>query len=282
MKNSNDGVDSTGGMVGTLPAPEMVPVAKPLAGGRPEKDARRSKRKAAKLRAVWISFTGRIVAQFVGSAASIVLGMSLIHSYKAPAQEPGKATLASEPGATYQGRVARTNDAGGRPRPSIVVLPFDDYSQDAPSERFGQVLTEFVTASLAERDSLAVLSRTSAGGLGARHVSVPAIARELGVDLVLESSITRSANRLRVVAQLIDGRSDEHLWTGRYERESGEMLGVQSEIADLIARGIDTALGGLAQRTPATSSRSANARGGAKIVARALPAAEPPAIIPQH
>jgi len=88
MKNSNDGVDSTGGMVGTLPAPEMVPVAKPLAGGRPEKDARRSKRKAAKLRAVWISFTGRIVAQFVGSAASIVLGMSLIHSYKAPAQEP--------------------------------------------------------------------------------------------------------------------------------------------------------------------------------------------------
>ena len=246
----------------------MVPDATPVAAEHVGKAEKRSKRKAAKLRAVWISFTGRILAQFVGSAASILLGIVLIHNYKSPAQSPEKAALVHEP-AAYQGRVARTSDTVGHHRLSIVVLPIDDFSMAGPHDLFAPALTEIVTASLAERDSLAVLSRTSASQLGMRHRFVPAIARELGVDLVLEASVTRSATRVRVVAQLIDGRSDEHLWTARYERESGEILGLQSEIAAQIARGIDAAVSASASRVATMASRSASAGGGGALDASA-------------
>jgi hypothetical protein len=148
MKTRHDGAEWAGVDGGSSPATAMVPGAMPEAGERVEKAKKRSKRKAAKLRAVWISFTGRIVAQFVGSAASIVLGMSLIQNYKAPAEGAEKASLVSEP-VVYQGRVARLSEAGGRRRSSVVVLPIDDYSQAAPGDLFAQALTECVTASLA-------------------------------------------------------------------------------------------------------------------------------------
>ena len=268
MKTKDDDVYSTGVAGGSSPAAAMVSGAKPVDRKGLEKTGKRSKRKAAKLRAVWISFTGRIVAQFVGSAASIVLGMILIHSYKAPAQGAEKATLVRDP-VVYQGRVARVSEAGGRRRPSIVVLPIDDYSLAAQGDPFTQALTELVTASLAERGSLVVLSRTSAGQIGARRGNVPAIARELGVDLVLESSVTRSAHRIRVVAQLIDGRSDEHLWAGRYDLETGDILGLQSEIADEIARAIDATVSDSAPRPSAMASRATSAGNGAAFDARA-------------
>ena len=277
MKTKNDGVEAAGLAGGSSPRGAMVPDGMPVAAERLERAVKRSKRKAAKLRAVWISFTGRIVAQFVGSAASVLLGIILIHNYKSPVQGPEKASLAREP-VIYQGRVARMSEAAGRRRLSIVVLPIDDYSPAAPGDLFAPALTEFVTASLAERGSLAVLSRTSASHLGKRGGTIPAIARELGVDLVLEASVTRSANSVRVVAQLIDGRSDEHLWTGRYDRQIGDILGLHGEIADQIARGIDAALSGSAPPVPAMASRPASGGIGAALAAQAgvVLRAEPP------
>jgi TolB-like protein len=264
MKTTNDGVESTRPAGDPSPRAAMVGEAMPIAAEHLGKAAKRGKRKAAKLRAVWISFTGRIVAQFVGSAASILLGIVLIHNYKSPAPAPEKASLVREPSA-YQGRVARTSEIAGRRRLSIVVLPIDDFTPAGSRDLFAPALTEIVTASLAERDSLAVLSRTSASQLGTRHRSVPAIARELGVDLVLEASVTRSANRVRVIAQLIDGRSDEHLWAARYDRENGDILGLQGEIAAQIARSIDAALSATASRVSPLASRSASAGGGAAL-----------------
>ena len=283
MKTTDDGFDATGLAGGRSPASATVPGAKPVAGERLEKAGKRSKRKAARLRSVWISFTGRIVAQFVGSAASIILGMGLIHSYKAPVPGPEKASLAREP-VLSQGRVARTIEAAGRHRLSIVVLPIDDFSPAVPGNLFAPALTELVTASLAERGSLVVLSRTSASRMVKGNGTVPAIARELGVDLVLEASVTRSANRIRVVAQLIDGRSDEHLWTGRYDRETGDILGLQGEIANQIARGIDAALSGSAPRPSTMATRSAGTGSGSEFDARArvVPEAEPVARVLQH
>jgi TolB-like protein len=259
MQTGIDGVETIGVASSASSVAPPAQAAKPVDGERSSKAAKRSKRQAAKLRAVWISFTGRIVAQFVGSAASILLGMMLIHSYKEPAQGAHEASLVPEP-AAYEGRVARPGETGGNRRPSIVVLPFEDYSLDTAPDRFAQAMTESVTAAMADRGSLAVLSRTSASLIGARQGSVPAIAREAGVDLVLESSVTRSANRIRVVAQLIDGRSDEHLWIGRYDGEPGDILGLQGGIADQIARGIDAVVGGSVSR-PATIARRSTGAG---------------------
>jgi TolB-like protein len=257
MKTIDDSIESTGAAGSVAPAAATAPGAEGGAGERLEK-AKRNKRRAAKLRAVWISFTGRIVAQFVGSAASILLGMMMIHNYKASPPVAEQAALAQIP-AAYEGRAARTDDASGPRRRSIVVLPIDDYSRAVPEDRFAASLTDQVTASLAERGSLVVLSRTSASQVGSRRENVPAVARELAVDFVLESSVTRSGNRLRVVAQLIDGRSDEHLWVGRFDREAADVLGLQGEIADQIARGIDAAANGRASRVSATAMRSASA-----------------------
>ena len=265
MNTQDIGVESTEVAGDRSPAAVMVPDPEQGAGERHDKEGKRSRRKAAKLRAVWISFTGRIVAQFVGSAASILLGMMLIQSYKAPVQGAEKASVATKP--SYQGRVARTSEAGGLRRASIVVLPIDDYSEAVPGDNFARALTELVTESLAERHAFVVLSRTSASHIGAGHGSVPAIARELGVDLVLESSVTRSGNRLRVIAQLIDGRSDEHLWVGRYDRETGNTLSVQGEIADEIARGISAAVGGSALRPSTLATRAARAAGDLTLAA---------------
>ena len=259
MQTGIDGVETIGVASSASSVAPSTQAAKPVNAERSEKARKKSRRQAAKVRAVWISFTGRIVAQFVGSAASILLGMMLIHSYKEPAQGAHEASLVPEP-AAYEGRVARTGETGGNRRPSIVVLPFEDYSLDTAPDRFAQAMTESVTAAMADRGSLAVLSRTSASLIGARQGSVPAIAREAGVDLVLESSVTRSANRIRVVAQLIDGRSDEHLWIGRYDGEPGDILGLQGGIADQIARGIDAAVGGLVSR-PATIARRSTGAG---------------------
>jgi TolB-like protein len=280
VNTQNIGVESTEDAGDRSLAAVMVPGPEPGVGERHEKATKRSRRKAAKLRAVWISFTGRIVAQFVGSAASILLGMMLIHSYKAPVQGAEKVPAAAKP-VSYQGRVARTTEAGRLRRAAIVVLPVVDYSEAVPGDHFSQALTELVTASLAERDAFVVLSRTSASHIGAGHGSVPAIARELGVDLVLESSVTRSGNGIRVIAQLIDGRSDEHLWTGRYDRESGNSLSVQDAIADEIVRGIDAAVGGSAVRPTALASRDARAAGGPGLDAsgRVALRADPPARI---
>jgi TolB-like protein len=275
MNTQSDGVASAGAAGDRSVDNPKDSVATPGRGERLEKAGKRSRRRAAKLRSVWISFAGRIVAQFVGSAASIVLGISLIHNYKAPAQGPENAAIGSQP-ASYPGRVARVTEDGGRRRPSIVVLPVDDYSVAAPADSFPQALTDVVTASLAERGSLTVLSRTSASQIGAHHGSVPATARELGVDLVLESSVTRSANRIRVVVQLIDGRSDEHLWTGRFDREAGDPFVLQSEIADRVARGIEAAVSDSALRPLTMATRSTSGGGATEFDGRArllLPAA---------
>jgi TolB-like protein len=267
MKTEHEVVEPSGIAGDRWTAAAAVEGANRKAVQRAEKAEKRSKRKAAKLRSVWISFTGRIVAQFVGSAASILLGMTLIHNYKAPEQASEKSAVSREP-VSYPGRVARVSDTGQRRRPSIVVLPIDDYSLAPSSDSFAQALAELVTASLAERGSLVVLSRTSASRIGTSRAGVPAIARELGVDLVLESSVTRSANRIRVVAQLIDGRSDEHIWAGRYDRGAGDILDLQGEIANQIARGIEGAMSDSALRPSTMASRLTTAGGGAGFDAR--------------
>jgi TolB-like protein len=208
-----------------------------------DQDAKRKKRRRReRVRGAWIAFVGRIVAQFVGSAASIVLGLALIQSYQAPGAAGRQAAASPDAAIARPGRIATPANAEGA-KPSLVVLPMEDFSADMGQEPLARQLTEVITASLAEKSSLAVISRTSATNLLREGRTLPEIARDLDVDYVLEGSVVRDKGRVRIVAQLIDGRSDEHLWASSYDRPLGDLLSVEGEVARRIAEDVDSVLG---------------------------------------
>jgi TolB-like protein len=97
-------------------------------------------------------------------------------------------------------------------------------------------MTEAAIAALSSVDGLHVISRTSSMQYKGQPKTVPEIARDLNVDLVLEASVTREGDRARITVQLIDGKRDEHLWAESYDRTIRDVLSVQSEVAAAIAR----------------------------------------------
>jgi TolB-like protein/DNA-binding SARP family transcriptional activator/predicted Zn-dependent protease len=133
----------------------------------------------------------------------------------------------------------RSTPAAGEPRGerSLAVLPFADLSPDGDSEYFSDGITEEVIATLARIGELQVISRTSTLRYKTTEKSLPEIARELGVAYILEGSVRRSGDRLRITAQLIDARSDTHLWARSYERElnAATLFRIQGDIARQIA-----------------------------------------------
>jgi len=122
------------------------------------------------------------------------------------------------------------------PEKSIAVLPFENLSADKQNAYFADGVQDEILTDLAKVAALKVISRTSVmqykSGV-ARNLRE--IARELGVAHVLEGSVQRSANRVRVSAQLIDARTDTHLWAERYDRDLADVFAIQSEIAKTIA-----------------------------------------------
>ncbi|MEN8161227.1 MAG: adenylate/guanylate cyclase domain-containing protein, partial [Myxococcota bacterium] len=118
--------------------------------------------------------------------------------------------------------------------PSIVVLPFDDMSPEPSQRFFADGLTEAITNKLAGLREIFVISRNSAFTYRGRQVPVAQIGRELGVRYVLEGSVQRAGNRVRVTAQLIDAPSDFHVWSEAFDREMEDVFAVQSEITEQI------------------------------------------------
>src|SRR6266702_4643610 len=103
---------------------------------------------------------------------------------------------------------------------SLAVLPLENLSRDPEQEYFADGLTEALITSLAKISALRVTSRTSAMKYkGVRSKSVPEIARELGVDRIVEGTVLRSGARIRISAQLIDGHNESHLWKESYDRD---------------------------------------------------------------
>jgi serine/threonine-protein kinase len=121
---------------------------------------------------------------------------------------------------------------------AIAVLPFRNVSQDLAQEYFADGMTEAIISDLARIRALRVISRTSAMKYKGTTRSLPEIARELNVDAVLEGSALLLGKRVRVSVQLIAARSDETLWAARYDRELEDVLGLQSELAETVAREI--------------------------------------------
>jgi TolB-like protein len=126
--------------------------------------------------------------------------------------------------------------------PSIAVLPFANLSADKENEYFSDGLAEEIINVLAHVPGLKVIARTSAFAFRGKDQDIRAIAQTLGVRSVLEGSVRRSGNRIRVTAQLIDAEGGHHLWSERYDREMADVFAIQDDIAAAIASALQTKL----------------------------------------
>jgi TolB-like protein/Tfp pilus assembly protein PilF len=132
--------------------------------------------------------------------------------------------------------------SGTRRIRSLAVLPLQDLSPDHGQDYFADGMTEAMTASLAQIRSVKVISRTSAMKYKGSKQPLREIARELGIDAVVEGSLVRSGDRVRVTAELIQGDTELHVWAKSFERTLGDVLTLQGEIARAIADQIEAEL----------------------------------------
>jgi adenylate cyclase len=123
-------------------------------------------------------------------------------------------------------------------RPCVVVLPFANLSGDPENEFFSDGVTEDIMARLAGIRGLRIISRTTAMRYKGSGLSVPQIGAELGAQAVVEGTVRRSADRVRVTAQLIAAERDEHLWADTYDRVLEDVFAVQRDVAENIARAL--------------------------------------------
>jgi eukaryotic-like serine/threonine-protein kinase len=150
---------------------------------------------------------------------------------------------------------ARLHAADSRPAiRSIAVLPLANFSGDPEQDYFADGMTEQLTTNLGQISALRVISRTSAMNYKGTKKKLPEIGRELDVDAVIEGSVERSGDQVRITAQLIEAPTDRHLWAKSYERNLGDVLALQDDVALSIAREIKVKL------TPQEHTLMASAR----------------------
>jgi len=141
----------------------------------------------------------------------------------------------------------KTHDDSGPPADrngfsSIAVLPFLNLSNDPDNEYFSDGMSEELLNLLCKLPQLTVASRTSSFSFKGKDVDMGTVAKQLGVDVILEGSVRRSGDRVRITAQLIDGGSDRHLWSETYDRELKDVFAVQAEIASNIVHALELSL----------------------------------------
>jgi adenylate cyclase len=120
-------------------------------------------------------------------------------------------------------------------KPSIAVLPFDNMSGDPEQEYFSDGISEDLTTALSRSDGLFVIARNSAFAYKGKTVDVKRVGRELGVRYVLEGSVRRAGERVRVNAQLVDAEGDRHVWAERFDRQMEDVFELQDDIVASIA-----------------------------------------------
>jgi TolB-like protein len=159
----------------------------------------------------------------------------------APAQiaEPGDVPSTAKPDAERGSSEAATPP----PKGSIAVLPFANLSPDPDNEYFADGMAEELLNVLAGIDSLQVASRTSSFTFKGKDLAIGEIARTLNVAHVLEGSVRRQGQRVRITAQLIDAATDKHLWSDTYDRDLTDIFRVQEEIAQAISAALGKVLG---------------------------------------
>jgi TolB-like protein len=128
------------------------------------------------------------------------------------------------------------------PRLSIVVLPFTNLSDDREQQYFADGITDDLTTDLSRIAGMFVISRNTAFTYRNKPVDTKQIGRELGVRYVLEGSVRQSGSQLRINAQLIDAATDAHLWTERFDRDTGDLFALQNEITSRLANALGVEL----------------------------------------
>lgn len=139
------------------------------------------------------------------------------------------------------GRASAEGAAAGRIR-SLAVLPLENLSTDPEQEYFADGMTDEIITNLAQIDTLRVISRTSVMRYKGTRKPLPEIAKELNVDAVVEGTVMRSGNRVRITAQLIHAANEQHLWADQFERELRDVLSLQADVARAIATKIQLKL----------------------------------------
>src|SRR6476646_7194890 len=124
--------------------------------------------------------------------------------------------------------------SAGQERPSIAVLPFVNMSGDPEQEYFSDGITEDIITDLSKVSGLFVVGRNTSFTYKGKSIQLQQVAAELGVKFLLEGSVRKSGNRVRVTGQLIDGRTGGHVWADRYDRDLDDIFAIQDEITQAI------------------------------------------------
>jgi TolB-like protein/class 3 adenylate cyclase/cytochrome c-type biogenesis protein CcmH/NrfG len=127
-------------------------------------------------------------------------------------------------------------------KPSLAVLPFDNLSGDASQDYFSDGITESIITALSNVSNLFVIARNSTFTYKGKAVKVQQVAEELGVRYVLEGSVQRSGDRVRITAQLIDALTGHHLWAEQYERQFGDIFVLQDDITEQVTLALQVKL----------------------------------------
>ncbi len=194
-----------------------------------------------KLRAIPAKKKGRVYGMVIAVALAAALLLGALFYSLAKKRDASSSQLATDTGL----HVIR----------SLAVLPLDNYSGDKNQDYFAEGMTDELTTDLATISQLRVISRSSTTQFtGAQRPPTPEIAKMLNVDAVVEGSVRRSGDKVRITAQLIDARADRHLWAKSFERDSRDVLALQSELASAIASEINV------QLTPGEQARLTSAQ----------------------
>ena len=162
-------------------------------------------------------------------------------------EAPGAFTIGTLPRIGY--RLSRAGDRASAPaaqaavrKLSICVLPFANVSDDPEQEYFSDGISEDIITDLSKVSALSVVARNTAFTFKGKSVKVPDVARELGVSHVLEGSVRKAGNWVRVTAELIDGAAGDHIWAERYDRDLTDIFALQDEISEAIVTALKVKL----------------------------------------
>ena len=180
--------------------------------------------------------TGQRLNYLLTGGLAVLLVLVLLDNYVLDREPP--AAAATTPGGAESG----TGAVGIAPDKSIAVLPFVNLSSDQEQEYFSDGLSEEILNQLAQIDDLRVTARTSSFSFKGRNEDLRVVGRQLNVRHLLEGSVRKAGNQLRITAQLIDATDGSHVWSRTFDRELDDVFAIQEEIAMAVSDTLSVAL----------------------------------------